>query len=81
MRPDLSIVIPALNEAAGIEATLRAQQGPGGGACWCRFDVRIEGRFLQQFVATQATPPHASQPAQTLNALAEVSARHSGETQ
>ena len=104
MKPALSIVIPALNEAAGIEATLRALQplrargvelvlADGGsgdgtaalarpwvdavaealrgralqmnagaalalqavatGACWGRFDVRIEGRpWVLRVVAT-----------------------------
>jgi hypothetical protein len=60
-----------------------ASRGPFGaeGAWAWRWKDRIDRRFLQQFVATQATPPHASQPAQPLNSLAEVSARHSGESQ
>ncbi len=58
-----------------------ASRGPFGaeGAWAWRWKDRIDRRFLQQFVATQATPPHASQPAQPLNPLAEVSAPHSGE--
>jgi hypothetical protein len=60
-----------------------ASRGPFGaeGAWAWRWKDRIDRRFLQQFVATQAAPPHASQPAQTLNPLAEGSARHSGESQ
>lgn len=56
-----------------------ASRGPFGaeGAWAWRWKDRIDRRFLQQFLAIQP----ASQSAQTLNSLAEVSARHSGETQ
>jgi pyridine nucleotide-disulfide oxidoreductase family protein len=67
-----------------------ASRGPFGaeGAWAWRWKDRIDRRFLQQFVATQAAPPHASQPvsqpvsqpARTPNPLAEVSARHSGDS-
>ncbi|WP_162520729.1 FAD-dependent oxidoreductase [Pseudaquabacterium pictum] len=59
-----------------------ASRGPFGaeGAWAWRLKDCIDRRFLQQFVATQATPPNASQPAKTLNPLADVSARHSGES-
>lgn len=52
-----------------------ASRGPFGaeGAWAWRWKDRIDRRFLQQFLATRA----ASQPSQTLNSLAEVSARHS----
>jgi pyridine nucleotide-disulfide oxidoreductase family protein len=58
----------------------RGSFGAEGAWAW-RWKDRIDRRFLQQFVAPPAAPPHASQPAQTVNPLAEVSARHSGESQ
>lgn len=55
-----------------------ASRGPFGaeGAWAWRWKDRIDRRFLQQFVAT----PAAAQTAQAHNPLAEVSARHPGET-
>lgn len=56
-----------------------ASRGPFGaeGAWACRWKDRIDRRFLQQFLATQA----ASQPAHTHKQLAEVSVRHPGKSQ
>lgn len=55
-----------------------ASRGPFGaeGAWAWRWKDRIDRRFLQQFLATQP----ASRPAHTHNQVAEVSARHSGES-
>jgi len=56
-----------------------ASRGPFGaeGAWAWRWKDRIDRRFLQQFLATQA----ASQPAHTHKQLAEVSVRHPGKSQ